>query len=88
MRRRRLRLRPIHTIRIMAHPYIDCARKLVAEGVRPDAVAAIECKTAEAIVHRLWEPLAAKQQPLNAYAAKFSIPYAIAVGMRVRFKSN
>jgi 2-methylcitrate dehydratase PrpD len=65
----------------MAHPYIDCARKLVAEGVRPDAVAAIECKTAEGIVHRLWEPLAAKQNPPNGYAAKFSIPYAIAVGM-------
>ncbi len=65
----------------MAHPYIDCARKLVAEGVKPDEVAAIECKTAEGIVHRLWEPLAAKQNPPNGYAAKFSIPYAIAVGM-------
>ncbi|HEU5296454.1 MAG TPA: MmgE/PrpD family protein [Burkholderiaceae bacterium] len=65
----------------MAHPYIDCARKLVADGVRPDAVAVIECKTAEGIVHRLWEPLAAKQNPPNGYAAKFSIPYAIAVGM-------
>jgi 2-methylcitrate dehydratase PrpD len=65
----------------MAHPYIDCARKLVAEGVRVDDVAAIECNTAEGIVHRLWEPLAAKQNPLNGYAAKFSIPYSIAVGM-------
>ena len=65
----------------MAHPYIDCARKLVAEGVRPDDVASIECKTAEGIVHRLWEPLAAKHSPPNGYAAKFSIPYAIAVGM-------
>jgi len=65
----------------MAHPYIDCARKLVAEGVAPAAVSAIECKTAEGIVHRLWEPLAAKQSPQNGYAAKFSIPYAIAVGM-------
>ena len=65
----------------MAHPYIDCARKLVAAGVRPEAVAAIECRTAEGIVHRLWEPLAAKQNPPNGYAAKFSIPYAIAVGM-------
>ena len=65
----------------MAHPYIDCARKLVAEGVAPDDVASIECKTAEGIVHRLWEPLAAKQNPPNGYAAKFSIPYAIAVGM-------
>ncbi|TMG99296.1 MAG: MmgE/PrpD family protein [Betaproteobacteria bacterium] len=65
----------------MAHPYIDCARKLVAEGVAPDDVTSIECKTAEGIVHRLWEPLAAKQNPPNGYAAKFSIPYAIAVGM-------
>jgi 2-methylcitrate dehydratase PrpD len=65
----------------MAHPYIDCARKLVAEGVLPSDVVSIECETAEGIVHRLWEPLAAKQNPPNGYAAKFSIPYAIAVGM-------
>jgi 2-methylcitrate dehydratase PrpD len=65
----------------MAHPYIDCAKKLVAAGLRPDQIEAIECETAEGIVHRLWEPLAAKQQPPNGYAAKFSIPYAIAVGM-------
>ena len=65
----------------MAHPYIDCARKLVADGTNPADVASIECKTAEGIVHRLWEPLAAKQNPPNGYAAKFSIPYAIAVGM-------
>jgi 2-methylcitrate dehydratase PrpD len=65
----------------MAHPYIDCARRLVADGMSPRDVVAIECKTAEGIVHRLWEPLAAKQSPPNGYAAKFSIPYAIAVGM-------
>ena len=65
----------------MAHPYIDCARKLVAAGLDPAAVARIECDTAEGIVHRLWEPLAAKQNPPNGYAAKFSIPYAIAVAM-------
>jgi 2-methylcitrate dehydratase PrpD len=65
----------------MAHPYIDCARKLVNDGLAPDEVISIECKTAEGIVHRLWEPLLAKQNPPNGYAAKFSIPYAIAVGM-------
>ncbi|HZT55370.1 MAG TPA: MmgE/PrpD family protein [Burkholderiaceae bacterium] len=65
----------------MAHPYIDCARRLVGEGLDPNDVASIECKTAEGIVHRLWEPLEAKQNPANGYAAKFSIPYAIAVGM-------
>ena len=30
---------------------------------------------------RLWEPLATKRAPQNAYAAKFSIPYAIAVAL-------
>src|SRR5205085_6457995 len=65
----------------MAHPFIDCARKLVALGLRADDVESIECETAEGIVHRLWEPLASKQAPPNGYAAKFSIPYAIAVGI-------
>jgi 2-methylcitrate dehydratase PrpD len=65
----------------MAHPYIDCARRLVAEGVIPARIVSIECRTAEGIVHRLWEPLAAKQNPPNGYAAKFSIPYAVAVAM-------
>ena len=62
----------------MIHPYIDCARRLGARGIAPDAIAAIECETAEGIVHRLWEPLAAKQRPPNAYAAKFSVPYGVA----------
>ena len=29
-------------------------------------------------MHRLWEPLAAKQRPANGYAGKFSTPYCIA----------
>ena len=65
----------------MAHPYIDCARKLVHEGLKVEDIASIRCKTAEGIVHRLWEPLANKQSPPNGYAAKFSVPYAIAVAM-------
>ena len=65
----------------MAHPYIDCARQLVAEGLNPADIATIECETAEGIVHRLWEPLSAKQNPPNGYAAKFSVPYAITVGL-------
>ncbi len=31
-------------------------------------------------MHRLWEPLAEKQAPPNAYAAKFSTPFCIAAG--------
>jgi 2-methylcitrate dehydratase PrpD len=65
----------------MTHPYIDCARKLVAQGLNPADIEQIECETAEGIVHRLWEPLENKQNPPNGYAAKFSTPYAIAVGM-------
>ncbi len=65
----------------MAHPYIDCARALRKKGVTAEQVQLIECETAEGIVHRLWEPLALKASPPNAYAAKFSIPYAIAAGL-------
>ena len=62
----------------MIHPYIDCALKLAGEGVRAADIADIVCETAEGIVHRLWEPLAGKQRPPNAYAAKFSVPFCIA----------
>jgi 2-methylcitrate dehydratase PrpD len=65
----------------MAHPFIDCARKLKEQGIRAADVKEIVCETAEGIVHRLWEPLAAKQRPPNGYAAKFSIPYLIAAGL-------
>ncbi len=65
----------------MAHPFIDCARAWRARGLALDTIARIDCDTAEGIVHRLWEPLATKRAPQNAYAAKFSIPYAIAVAL-------
>jgi 2-methylcitrate dehydratase PrpD len=64
----------------MIHPYIDCAIRLAARGVTPEEIVAIECDTAEGIVHRLWEPLAGKQAPPNAYAAKFSTPFCMALG--------
>ncbi|HXF65393.1 MAG TPA: MmgE/PrpD family protein [Burkholderiales bacterium] len=65
----------------MNQPYIDCALRLRNRGVRPEDVADIVCETAEGYVHRLWEPLAAKQRPPNAYAAKFSAPFNIAVAL-------
>jgi 2-methylcitrate dehydratase PrpD len=64
----------------MAHPYIDCARRLAARGVKAEEVTEFVCEVAEGTVHRLWEPLAAKQQPPNGYAGKFSTPYCIAAG--------
>jgi 2-methylcitrate dehydratase PrpD len=64
----------------MAHPYIDCARRLAAKGIKPENVQELICEVAEGTVHRLWEPLAVKQAPPNGYAAKFSSPYLLAYG--------
>ena len=65
----------------MAHPYIDCAREFRKMGIDAALIERIECETAEGIVHRLWEPIDLKRTPVNGYAAKFSIPYAIAVAI-------
>jgi 2-methylcitrate dehydratase PrpD len=64
----------------MAQPYIDCARRLAAKGVKPSDVKELLCEVAEGTVHRLWEPLADKQRPPNGYAAKFATPYLLATG--------
>jgi 2-methylcitrate dehydratase PrpD len=64
----------------MAHPYIDCARRLAASGIKPESVKEMVCEVGEGTVHRLWEPLAVKQAPPNGYAAKFSSPFLIAYG--------
>jgi 2-methylcitrate dehydratase PrpD len=64
----------------IAHPYMDCALRLRdRHQIRPDQIAEVRCGTAEGPVPRLWEPLAAKQAPPNGYAAKFSLPYLVAV---------
>ena len=64
----------------MAHPYIDCARRLAARGIKADDVKEMVCEVGEGTVHRLWEPLAAKQRPPNGYAAKFATPFILATG--------
>jgi 2-methylcitrate dehydratase PrpD len=64
----------------MTHPYIDCARRLGARGIKADDVKEMVCEVGEGTVHRLWEPLAGKQTPPNGYAGKFSTPYCIAAG--------
>jgi 2-methylcitrate dehydratase PrpD len=70
----------------MIHPYIDCARRIsLSLGRGPGRgsadIADIVCETADGIVHRLWEPLAAKRRPPNGYAAKFSVPFCVAYAM-------
>ena len=64
----------------IAQPYMDCAQRL-REGhtVRAPDIRAIRCRTAAGPVPRLWEPLASKHAPPNGYAAKFSLPYLVAV---------
>jgi 2-methylcitrate dehydratase PrpD len=64
----------------MTHPYIDCARRL-GQRIKSDDVVEMLCDVGEGTVHRLWEPLAAKQKPANGYAGKFSTPYCIATGL-------
>src|SRR5262247_2907924 len=65
----------------MIQPYVDCARRLHRRGVAPETVAEIVCEVGEGTVHRLWEPLAAKQSPANPYAGKFAAPYCIAFAL-------
>jgi 2-methylcitrate dehydratase PrpD len=64
----------------MTHPYIDCARRLAARGIAAAEIKELVCEVGEGTVHRLWEPLADKQNPSNGYGAKFSTPYCIAAG--------
>ena len=63
----------------MNQPYIDCALRLAKKGFKADDVVDVLCETAEGYVHRLWDPLPAKQKPANDYAAKFSAPFNVAV---------
>ncbi|HEY7168157.1 MAG TPA: MmgE/PrpD family protein [Candidatus Binatia bacterium] len=64
----------------ISHPYMDCALRIKQQyDPAPNSIKEIVCRTAEGPVHRLWEPLAQKQQPPTSYAAKFSLPFSIAV---------
>lgn len=64
----------------MIHPYIDCMIELARRGVQSDEIVEIVCEAAEGPVDRLWEPLAEKRKPSSGYAAKFSMPFGMAVG--------
>src|ERR1700761_651335 len=63
----------------MTHPYIDCARRLRTR-IKADDVTDMVCEVGEGTVHRLWDPLPAKQRPANGYSGKFSHPDCLAVG--------
>src|SRR6058998_3357052 len=75
----RLTLKP-YPCGSIAHPYMDCALRLrERHGLTPDQIAEVRCRTAPGPVPRLWEPLQGKRTPQNGYAAKFSLPYLLAV---------
>ncbi|CAG0991035.1 2-methylcitrate dehydratase [Burkholderiales bacterium] len=62
--------------------FIDCARRLRDErGVRAADVAAVRCRVAEGSVNMICTPWAAKQAPRDAYEAKFSLPFAVAIAL-------
>jgi 2-methylcitrate dehydratase PrpD len=64
----------------IAQPYMDCALRLREQHrIKPEEIAGIRCRTAEGPIPRLWEPLASKHSPQNGYAAKFSLPYLLAL---------
>jgi 2-methylcitrate dehydratase PrpD len=65
----------------MLHPFIDCAIRLARDGVAAADVREVVCRVGEGTVHRLWEPLAEKRRPTTSYSAKFSGPFAIALGL-------
>jgi 2-methylcitrate dehydratase PrpD len=72
----------------ISHPYMDCALTLRQKyTIVTQQVVEIVCGTAEGPVHRLWEPLEQKQRPPTSYAAKFSLPFSIAV-MLIRGKAG
>jgi 2-methylcitrate dehydratase PrpD len=72
----------------ISHPYMDCALTLRRKhAITADQAAEIVCRTAEGPVHRLWEPLEQKRKPPTSYAAKFSLPFSIAV-MLIRGKAG
>lgn len=64
----------------ISHPYMDCAKTLrERHGIVPSQIEAIEARVPPAAVPILCEPYADKIRPANAYAARFSLPFALAV---------
>jgi len=64
----------------ISHPYMDCARTLRSRyDVSIDQIESIELRVPPAAVPILCEPFAEKIRPANAYAARFSLPFSVAI---------
>ena len=63
------------------HAATDAAIVLHGQGIRPDAIAAIDVLVPQAAVALVCEPAERKRRPQNEYDAKFSLNYAVASGL-------
>jgi len=72
----------------MTHPYIDCARRLAGRGIRRRRSKSSSAEVGEGTVHRLWEPLAAKQRPATAMPENFLHPLLHRGRLRARAMSG
>lgn len=63
------------------HTAVDAARRLAANGLRPEDVASAHLAVASPTVRTIGEPLEVKQAPETGYQAQFSGPYAVVVGL-------
>ena len=64
-----------------AHGAVDCALKLRAEGVRAEDVKSIHAIIDKVAAGFVCVPLEQKYAPVNAYGAKFSLPFLVACGL-------
>jgi len=65
----------------MIGPYIDCARMARSAGIDASEIVRVDCRVAQAVAARQWEPVEAKRRPASGFAAKFSAQFGIALGL-------
>ncbi|WP_291951620.1 MmgE/PrpD family protein [Campylobacter sp.] len=62
-----------------AHGFIDCAISLKNDGLKAENIKSIHCFVDEVPISFICDPIEAKYIPESAYAAKFSMPFLIAL---------
>ena len=63
------------------HSALDAAANLRAAGISVDRIASIRLGVPAQVLPTIGEPVEVKQNPMTGYAAQFSGPYAVAVGL-------
>ena len=62
--------------------FIDCAREIrERHAPKPDDIEAVECVIAPEQARLVCEPVEGRKRPRTPYDAKFSLPYAVALGI-------